>query len=125
MNIKFLKNQLILALFVFGIAFNLNAQSVEEGKKLFKDKICASCHNRDMKTDLVGPALAGIEGRWENKEDLFQWIREPQKLLDANHKYATELFEKWGIFLSTFLSTNPSSPNKFRSIKIGFPAKAE
>jgi cytochrome c2 len=95
MNIKFLKNQLILALFVFGIFFNLNAQSVEEGKQLFKDKICASCRNRDMKTDLVGPALAGVEGRWENKDDLFQWIREPQKLLDANHKYATTLFEKF------------------------------
>lgn len=95
MNNKFLKNQLILALFVFGIIINLNAQSVEEGKQLFKDKICASCHDRSMTKDLVGPALAGVEGRWENKEDLFKWIRNPQALLDAKHVYATTLFEKF------------------------------
>lgn len=95
MNNKFLKNQLILALFVFGIIFNLSAQSVEEGKQLFKDKICASCHDRSMTKVLVGPALAGVEDRWENKEDLFKWIRNPQALLDAKHDYATKLYEKF------------------------------
>ena len=95
MNNKILRNQLILALLFFGVILNINAQSVEEGKQLFKDKICASCHDRSMKKDLVGPALAGVEGRWEDRKDLFDWIKNPQKLLDAKHPYATKLFEKF------------------------------
>ena len=95
MNNKILRNQLILALLFFGVLLSINAQSVEEGKQLFKDKICASCHDRSMKKVLVGPALAGVEGRWENRKDLFEWIKNPQKLLAAKHPYATKLFEKF------------------------------
>ncbi len=90
---KILKSRLVLALFVFGFVLNINAQSVDEGKQLFKDKGCAACHNRNMKDKLVGPGLAGVEGRWEKKEDLFKWIKNPQDLLTANHPYATKLFE--------------------------------
>lgn len=95
MNNKIFRSQLILALLFFGLFYSLNAQSVEEGKKLFKDKGCAACHNKNMKDKLVGPGLAGVEGRWENRKDLFEWIKNPQKLLDAKHPYATKLFEEF------------------------------
>jgi len=95
MNNKFLRNRLLLALFAFGFLFNLNAQSVKEGKKLFKTKICASCHDKGMMKDLVGPGLAGVEGRWESKEDLFNWIKDPNSLLNAKHEYSIKLFEKY------------------------------
>ncbi len=94
MNNKVFKNRLILALIFFGFIYGINAQSVDEGKQLFKDKGCAACHNRNMKDKLVGPGLAGVEDRWDNREDLFQWIKNPQKLLAANHPYATKLFEE-------------------------------
>ena len=95
MNNKIIKSRLIIALLFFVVSINVNAQSVEEGKQLFKDKLCATCHDRSMKKDLVGPALAGVESRWENRKELFDWIRNPQALLDAKHPYATQLFEKF------------------------------
>ncbi len=94
MNNKLFRNRLVIALFLFGIAFGVNAQSVDEGKKLFKTKTCAACHDRNMAKKVVGPALAGVEGRWESKKDLFSWIRNPNTLLEAKHIYATKLFEE-------------------------------
>ena len=34
-----------------------------EGRNLFYSN-CASCHNRNMTSDMTGPALAGFEERW-------------------------------------------------------------
>lgn len=62
------------------------------GKELFKAK-CAACHNRDMKSKLVGPGLAGVEGRWE-KKDLYDWIRDSKKMVDAGNKQAVKVFEE-------------------------------
>ncbi|MBK8557670.1 MAG: c-type cytochrome [Lewinellaceae bacterium] len=39
------------------------APTVEEGKSLFIAN-CASCHAKDMKSNLTGPALGGVEERW-------------------------------------------------------------
>jgi len=36
---------------------------ITTGKKIFKIN-CASCHNKNMKSDMIGPALAGVRDRW-------------------------------------------------------------
>ncbi len=66
------------------------------GKKLFTNN-CAACHARDMKTDLIGPALAGVEVRWEAypREALYAWIRNSQSLVQKEHPRAVELWSKW------------------------------
>jgi hypothetical protein len=45
---------------------------IAAGKTLFKNQ-CASCHNKNMKDKLTGPALGGVQERWAAypKEDFF------------------------------------------------------
>ncbi len=72
------------------------APNVEEGKNLFMTN-CASCHSRDMKTNLTGPALAGVEERWAAypRQDLYKWIRASQALIAEGHPRAVELWAQW------------------------------
>ena len=71
----------------------------KEGKKLFKS-LCASCHKLDKK--LVGPALAGVEGRREN-DWLKAWIRNNAELRATGDKDANEIFEEYnGSNMSAF-----------------------
>ncbi|MFN0014076.1 MAG: c-type cytochrome [Saprospiraceae bacterium] len=72
------------------------APTIEEGKSLFIAN-CASCHNKNMKDDLTGPALAGVEGRWADypRTDLYKWIRASQSMVEDGHPRATELWGKW------------------------------
>ena len=56
-------------LFSFSLGSNVNAQ---DGKALFNQK-CASCHAIDK--NLVGPALKGVEERWDDKSMLYDWVR--------------------------------------------------
>ncbi|MCC6816599.1 MAG: c-type cytochrome [Saprospiraceae bacterium] len=72
------------------------APSIESGKTLFKNN-CASCHNKNMKDKLTGPALGGVQDRWAAypKEDLVKWIQNSQSLIAAGHPEATKLWAEW------------------------------
>lgn len=66
------------------------------GKVVFKNN-CASCHNKNMTTDLTGPALKGVSERWSDYpvEDLYSWIRNSEKLIAAKHPRALEVAKAW------------------------------
>ena len=49
-----------------------------DGKALFT-KNCASCHAIDKK--LTGPALAGVEYRWQERKNLIEYIKNTQKFM--------------------------------------------
>src|SRR5688572_14846804 len=70
--------------------------SIETGKTIFSNQ-CASCHNKNMKDDLTGPALAGVEDRWSayGKDELYNWIRNSQVMISAGHPRAVELWSRW------------------------------
>ena len=70
--------------------------SADEGKTLFRNA-CAQCHNKNMKSDLTGPALGGVEERWADypQEDLYNWIRNSQAMIASGHPRATELWSEW------------------------------
>lgn len=72
------------------------APNVEEGKALFTNN-CASCHNKNMKDKLTGPALGGMEERWAPypRKDLYAWIRNSQALIATGHPYANQLWNEW------------------------------
>lgn len=72
------------------------APNLDKGKSLFKDN-CASCHNKNMKDDMTGPALGGLQERWASypKEELYNWIRNSQGQIKSGHPRATELWAKW------------------------------
>ncbi len=82
---------------LFATALTMQAQPTKEaGKELFVAN-CASCHNKNMKDNLTGPALGGTEERWAAypRKDLYSWIRNSQAMIAAGHPRATELWAKW------------------------------
>jgi cytochrome c2 len=81
------------------------APSIEAGKTLFKNN-CASCHNKNMKDKMTGPALGGVEARWSTypKEDLYKWIRNSQSMIAAGHPRATEVWNEWKSIMTAFPS---------------------
>ena len=69
---------------------------ITTGKKLFKTN-CANCHNRNMKADMTGPALAGVRERWSDYPitDLYNWIKNSSKLVEEEHPNAVAIYTKW------------------------------
>ena len=77
---------------------------LDRGKKLFKNN-CATCHNKDMKSKMTGPALGGVTDRWAAypKEDLYEWIRSSTKMIGDEHPRAVELWNEWSpVVMSDF-----------------------
>lgn len=72
------------------------APSADAGKTLFTAN-CASCHAKDMKTKLTGPALAGAEAIWSAypREDLYAWIRNSQAMIAKGHPRAVEIWNEY------------------------------
>ena len=73
------------------------------GAKLWKRNACASCHHGNMRSDLVGPALAGVRERWNGypTADLYRWVRNSQRLIDEGHPRANQL---WNVYGPTVMS---------------------
>lgn len=69
-------------------------EDIDAGKALFRNN-CATCHNRNMKDDLTGPALGGVQGRWNNDADLYAWIRNSSALVASGNEYAVGIYNKW------------------------------
>jgi cytochrome c2 len=70
----------------------VNTVSAQDGKALFSAN-CASCHQ--VHKPSTGPALAGVEGRWSSKENLYSWIRNSAAFLKTGDKYANDLYNTW------------------------------
>ncbi|MBP7183878.1 MAG: c-type cytochrome [Saprospiraceae bacterium] len=94
-NLNFISRVCTLILFIF-ISFQSFGADLKEGETLFKGN-CAACHNKNMKDKLTGPPLAGVSERWATypKSDLYNWIRNSQKMISSGHPRATELWNAW------------------------------
>ncbi|MFK8104122.1 MAG: cytochrome c3 family protein [Saprospiraceae bacterium] len=94
----------LLLVFVSTLSLNLSAQAdLGEGKSLFKAN-CATCHNKNMKDKLTGPALGGTEERWADypREDLYKWIRNSQTMIGEGHPRAVELWNEYQSVMTSF-----------------------
>ncbi len=105
-NHKYLLRQLtllIIALFVFAAPVFAQdaAANVSEGKTLYISK-CQSCHSGDMKANSTGPALGGVQDRWEEKDKLHEWIRNNQKLIASGYPKAVEVSKVSPMAMTTF-----------------------
>lgn len=87
---------IFLLLGLFTLPLQAQEADIDAGKTLFRNK-CATCHNKNMKDDLTGPALAGYEERWADypQEDIYSWIRNSQTMINAGHPRAVELWNTW------------------------------
>ncbi len=95
MNLRFIKLFNFLAFLCFLAIGSVSAEvSPDAGKKLFKN-YCASCHAKDMKSNLTGPALGGTTERWESEEELYAWIRNSQAMIAAGNPRAVELWNQY------------------------------
>lgn len=77
----------------------------QDGEKLFKAN-CASCHKLDKR--LVGPALSGVQDRWESQENLIAWIKNSQQYLKDNpdDSYAHDLFAEYNGSIMNAMALN-------------------
>jgi len=98
---KSLVTRSLSILFLFFFTFQISSAQdgrtpeLNEGMTLFKNK-CASCHAKNMKAKLTGPALMGAEERWGGDRDkLRQWIRNSQAYLATGDAYATALYQEY------------------------------
>lgn len=73
--------------------------TAQDGKALFNAK-CASCHALDR--ILTGPALAGVEDRWEDRNKLKDWIRNNIKLTATGYPKAVEMSNSTTTQMSAF-----------------------
>ena len=81
-----------LLIWVAAIAFSGPAMA-QDGEALFRAN-CSSCHKIDA--PLTGPALKGVQERWEGKEELlYEWIKNPQAVIDKGDPYVTQLLAEW------------------------------
>lgn len=96
MNLIQIYKKLILCVLLLVPAGSWAQVDVEVGKTLFKNQ-CASCHNKNMKDNLTGPALGGVQERWADypAEDLYKWIRNSQAMIAEGHPKAVELWAQW------------------------------
>lgn len=74
-----------------------HSAAYKEGKGLWREHACGSCHNKSMKDDLTGPALGGVTERWSAypREDLYAWVRSSQQLIAKKHPRALEVWAEW------------------------------
>jgi cytochrome c551/c552 len=70
-------------------ALTLQAQ---DGKALFNQK-CASCHAIDK--NLVGPALKGVEDRWDDKAMLYEWVRNSAAVIKKGYPRAVAVYNEY------------------------------
>lgn len=104
-NHKYLLNQLTLLIIALLVSvapvFAQDGAAVQEGKTLFIGK-CQSCHAGDMKSNSTGPALGGVQGRWEDQGKLHEWIRNNQKLIASGYPKAVEVSKISASAMTTF-----------------------
>lgn len=94
------KKHLIAALFSLsfmwacGSATEQTATTTAPNKTedLFSSK-CSMCHA--FNEDKIGPALAGVQQRWNDKQKLKAFIRNSQAVIAGGDPYATALYAKW------------------------------
>ena len=93
MNQKRTVLQKSISVFVLLVSLSLSLSlSAQDGKALFNQK-CASCHAIDKQ--LVGPALSGVEGRWDDKAMLYEWVRNSAAVIKKGYPRAVAVYNEY------------------------------
>lgn len=93
LSIRFLFKYLTVSLVIMTSTQSW-AADLKVGESLFKAQ-CASCHNKNMKDKLTGPALGGAQERWADDKALYKWIRNSQGMIASGNARAVQLWGEW------------------------------
>jgi mono/diheme cytochrome c family protein len=69
-----------------------DAAAISAGEALFNGN-CKSCHR--VKQKLVGPALAGFEGRVPSTAWILDWVKNPAKKIASGDEYANKIYNEY------------------------------
>ena len=82
----------ILIIALYGVAFSMNPAEQPDGKKVFTDNKCSTCHSidsegivRKAKTDKNSPADLSQIGSTFTKEKLTNYLTKKESLNDKKH----------------------------------------
>jgi hypothetical protein len=65
-----------------------------------------------MKVDATGPALKGVQERWNDDKSLHEWIKNNAALRASGNKYANDIFAKWNsVVMTNFTSFTEEDVN--------------
>ena len=85
--------QRLYSAFIFTVLFSIALfTNGQDGKALFNQK-CASCHAIDKQ--LVGPALKGVEDRWDDKKMLYEWVRNSAAVIKKGYPRAVAVYAEY------------------------------
>lgn len=120
-------NLLTLVLFLLTLSFNSFSQAIptdaaviSAGEALFNGN-CKACHR--VKQKLVGPALAGVETRVPSVEWVFNWVRNPAKVIASGDEYANKIYNEYN--KSQMTAFNNYTNDQILSILAYVKAEAE
>jgi len=83
----------LLSAIVLMVSLSLTSLvQAQDGKALFNQK-CASCHAIDK--NLVGPALKGVEDRWDDKAMLYDWVRNSAAVIKKGYPRAVAVYNEY------------------------------
>jgi cytochrome c551/c552 len=83
----------LLSAIVLMVSLSLTSLvQAQDGKALFNQK-CASCHAIDK--NLVGPALKGVEDRWDDKAMLYEWVRNSAAVIKKGYPRAVAVYNEY------------------------------
>jgi|AntRauTorckE5430_2_1112549.scaffolds.fasta_scaffold00581_8 cytochrome c2 len=74
------------------------------GKTLWNANGCGACHAGNMKDNLTGPALGGVQERWaaEPREHLYRWVQNSQALIGSEE--SARALAVWNDWTPTVMS---------------------
>ena len=85
----------VLVVAAMFVSFSTFAGNADSGKALFLGN-CASCHNPSMLAKSTGPALYGVEGRWNgDRKKITAWIHNSAAFLATGDAYANGLYNEF------------------------------
>lgn len=82
----------------------MGQQSSEEltGERLVMTFGCVNCHGSNLAGTNMGPALKGLKQYWSNRDDLINYLRNPNSYMDSDRfqsyraKYSNGIMPSYG-----------------------------
>lgn len=119
-GMKKMTSLILLTLFALPISGNAaDAKKVANGKFLFEDWGCKSCHSINGKYNqdpTKGPDLTGVFKR-RNAEWIKKFTKDPQAMIDSGDKDAVELHKKYGTVMKKFKMSDAEWNDIFEFLK--------